>query len=582
MAATYGLGVFNDSLFRQAVMLLALHMGMKENQGTVMTVFTLPYILFAWFAGWLGDRFSKRHVVIGSKLLELLAMVCGAVGICRGDWPLVMAMVFVMALQSCLFGPALNGSIPELYPAAFVPKANARLKVVTTAMILLGVSISSLAMDYTSETWWSVPAGRVVVGFAAVGIALLGVFTSFGVPRRPAAAPHAKLPWRGPVDTVLQVAAIHKDSLLAVTMYANAFIWTIGALFIPLVNVMATEQFGYSDRMAGLLLAAEVVGLAVGGLIGGRIARSRSWTLIMPVGLMGVALLMMLMAAVPVLPGAGPVLAAFALLGLIGIVGGMVLVPSASFVQVRPAPERKGTVLASVNFVTFCGIALSGQVANVLNANMQPTRGFGTAGVVAFLVGLWLCWALRAHMGEAINSFTMWFTRSVLWLRYRVRMRGVEAVAEKGTSGILFLPNHPALIDPVILMSRLYGSFRIRALADEAQIDRFFVRSMAARMGVLPIPDMTRPGAASAGEVREVMARCVQALRNGDNLLLYPAGRIYRGRMEDLAGNSAAETILKELPGVRIVLVRTRGLWGSAFSRASASCPTCWESCCAG
>ena len=34
-------------------------------------------------------------------------------------------------------------------------------------------------------------------------------------------------------------------------------------------------------------------------------------------------------------------------------------------------------------------------------------------------------------------------------LRYRIRMDGVKAIKAKGAGGILFLPNHPALIAPV-------------------------------------------------------------------------------------------------------------------------------------
>jgi len=57
-------------------------------------------------------------------------------------------------------------------------------------------------------------------------------------------------------------------------------------------------------------------------------------------------------------------------------------------------------------------------------------------------------------------------------------------------------------------------------------------------------------------------------LRQGENLLLYPAGRIYRSRWEELGGNSGVEQILERVPDARVVLVRTRGLWGSGFSFA--------------
>ncbi len=172
-----------------------------------------------------------------------------------------------------------------------------------------------------------------------------------------------------------------------------------------------------------------------------------------------------------------------------------------------------------------------------------------------------------------MNRLLTWLVKAVLWLRYRVRITGVDEVARRGRSGILFLPNHPALIDPIILTSHLYGPFAVRALADRGQIDRFFIRWLARRIGVLPIEDVATAGPDAADAVRQAVDKVVAGLRDGDNFILYPAGRAYQGYLEDLGGTSAVEMILRKLPDVRVVLVRTRGLWGSAFSRASGTEP---------
>ncbi|MBN1942957.1 MAG: AMP-binding protein [Phycisphaerae bacterium] len=169
--------------------------------------------------------------------------------------------------------------------------------------------------------------------------------------------------------------------------------------------------------------------------------------------------------------------------------------------------------------------------------------------------------------------FWLWFTRFSLSLRYRVRVIGLEEVRRKGTRGILFLPNHPALIDPVILLSRLWPVFRTRALADKDQIDRFLIRRLARKLNVLPIEESFH-GAYAPDEIQKALGGCTEALKNGENLILYPSGHTYRARLEDLGGNSAVERIVKELPGIRVVLVRTRGLWGSRFSWASGREPS--------
>jgi acyl-CoA synthetase (AMP-forming)/AMP-acid ligase II/1-acyl-sn-glycerol-3-phosphate acyltransferase/acyl carrier protein len=172
-----------------------------------------------------------------------------------------------------------------------------------------------------------------------------------------------------------------------------------------------------------------------------------------------------------------------------------------------------------------------------------------------------------------LNTLIMLLVRAALWLRYRIRVKGLDNIVQKGRSSILFLPNHPALIDPVILVSRLYLPFKVRALADETQIDRPVIRSLARRINVLSIPDLTKAGAQSVNQVRDVMDRCAEALKHRENLVLYPAGRIYRQHLEEVGANSGVERILKALPNVRIVLVRTRGLWGSSASWAGGQAP---------
>lgn len=163
--------------------------------------------------------------------------------------------------------------------------------------------------------------------------------------------------------------------------------------------------------------------------------------------------------------------------------------------------------------------------------------------------------------------------RGLLKLRYRVELDGFAEIAARGRRGILFLPNHPALIDPVILRTHLQPWFAPHMLADRDQVERPVIRSIVRALGGIPMLDPVRHGEISFPDVERALAECAAVLRTGGNLILYPAGRIYRQRYEDLGGNSAVETVLRQAPEARVVLIRTRGLWGSSFSRASGRHP---------
>ena len=159
-------------------------------------------------------------------------------------------------------------------------------------------------------------------------------------------------------------------------------------------------------------------------------------------------------------------------------------------------------------------------------------------------------------------------TKFFLFLRYRIHVSGLEECLREGKQGILFLPNHPALIDPVILCSVLMAKFKVRALANEKQISGTILKYFYKPFGILQLPDIGIAGRSGHEMVLQQLQACVDALKAGDNLLFYPAGRIYRSKYEKLRGNGGVARILDEYPDARIVLVRSKGLWGSEFGRA--------------
>ncbi|HUU23782.1 MAG TPA: 1-acyl-sn-glycerol-3-phosphate acyltransferase, partial [Phycisphaerae bacterium] len=124
-----------------------------------------------------------------------------------------------------------------------------------------------------------------------------------------------------------------------------------------------------------------------------------------------------------------------------------------------------------------------------------------------------------------INALLRIFVKALLSLRYRVRIVGRNRISPAARRGILFLPNHPALIDPIMVLAYLQERFAPRALADKDQIDRFFIRWLARRVGARAIPDMVQYGAGAREKVRQELAWCAEALQRGENVLLYPSGR---------------------------------------------------------
>lgn len=165
-----------------------------------------------------------------------------------------------------------------------------------------------------------------------------------------------------------------------------------------------------------------------------------------------------------------------------------------------------------------------------------------------------------------------------LWFRYRVKVEGLDKLNAKSLnkpSGILFLPNHPAvLIDPACVTLALWKKYPIRPMMIEYMFYDPYIHKIALMIDALPIPNFdTSSNSLKRKKNEEVFQAVVDGLKNKQNFLIYPAGRTKSTSLEIIAGASGVHKIIQSVPDVNIVLVRVKGLWGSSFSRAFTGTP---------
>ena len=152
-------------------------------------------------------------------------------------------------------------------------------------------------------------------------------------------------------------------------------------------------------------------------------------------------------------------------------------------------------------------------------------------------------------------------------LRYRIKVNGYEQLPND--KGVLFLPNHPAEIDPVIVASLVYSRFPVRPLITEPMYNLPILNSVMKWINAIPVPDMEQGFSPyKIRRMEKVLDSTINGLKKGNNVLLYPSGGLQRSGLEKIKGASAVSNILEKYPDVKIVLIRTRGLWGSSFSTA--------------
>jgi long-chain-fatty-acid--[acyl-carrier-protein] ligase len=164
----------------------------------------------------------------------------------------------------------------------------------------------------------------------------------------------------------------------------------------------------------------------------------------------------------------------------------------------------------------------------------------------------WIFWALL---------------RLVLAGRYRVRMHGWEQLREvKGS--ILLMPNHPAYIDPFIIFALFWPWSRMRPLVYAGNFQGVFGRFASKLFNALEVPYFEVANAQARAETEQMVQIVSEGIRQGWSFALWPSGHVTLDGSERLGAARSAADILQEAPDVTVVLVRTRGLYGSSWSYA--------------
>ena len=169
------------------------------------------------------------------------------------------------------------------------------------------------------------------------------------------------------------------------------------------------------------------------------------------------------------------------------------------------------------------------------------------------------------------------FARWLFHLHYDIRTEGGELLRDGKVH--LILPNHPAYVEPPMLCAE-FPDVIIRPMADEAFF-RKAVSGWALRIaGAIVVPDLPATSAdnreQSAAKARQLTTTALEALANGDDILIYPSGHIRHKPVEQIGNRRLAYEVCKGLfahknkdtyASVRVIMVRTTGLDDSFFSK---------------
>src|SRR3954452_989810 len=167
--STQFLGAFNDSLFKQAVVLFVTYQlysnPAKEFQFSAIAqgLFILPFFLFSALSGQLADDHDKARLIRIIKFAEIGIMILGGAGLMLANIPLMLAAVFAMGIHSTFFGPIKYAILPQHLHRDEVLGGTGLVEAGTYIAILLGTILAGVLSARPQS------AAAAVLVIAAVG-----------------------------------------------------------------------------------------------------------------------------------------------------------------------------------------------------------------------------------------------------------------------------------------------------------------------------------------------------------------------------------------------------------------------------
>jgi MFS family permease len=316
-------------------------------------------VLAAPFAGWLGDHYDRRGVMIAADLAA--ACVSAAMAL-TGQAEALVVLLGLSAVAQSPFEPASASAIPNLVEPEDVPRANALVAATGSAGYLVGPLLGGivLGLGASPAALFAVDAATFVVS----AILVASVRRPFG---RGATAEH---------PGVLAGARVilHERSLRLVVAAGMASLVGIGIVHVaayPLSLELDAGTEGYG-AMTALVGGGGVLGAALAGRVL-RAGPERVLVAAFAVQAGGLAL-----------AGVAPVIAvALGGLAIAGAVGGIGEVATTTLMQSRSRDEVRSRVFAAQDGAAHVAYSVAALAGGLIVQLVSARGAFACAAVCA-------------------------------------------------------------------------------------------------------------------------------------------------------------------------------------------------------
>ena len=558
---TQALGAFNDNLYKNALLLLITFGGISaQSDSALLTnlaagLFILPFFLFSPIAGQIADKLEKSKLIRWVKGLEVIIMSLAATAILMGNIWMMMVLLFLMGMQSAIFGPVKFALLPQQLKDEELVGGNALVEMGTFLAILIGTITAGIFFDFEQGQYWI--AGGIVV------FALLGFLSSQYIPRAAANDPNLKINWNPFTEMVNTLQQARENRSVYLSIMAISWFWFIGASYLTQFPNFARDYLGGSTQVVTLLLTLFSLGVAIGSLLCEKLSGHKIELGIVPIGSIGMSIfgidLYFSVTGIQVVDG----MSAMAFIeqaenwrlmfdiAMVSAFGGLFVVPLQALIQHRSDDKNRSQIIAANNMLNAIFMVASAAIGILALVVIELT--IPEYFLVLALMNIVVATYVYSRVPEFVLRFFIWMLGHTL---YRVKDKGLENIPETGP--VVLVCNHVSFVDAMLIGGTYHRPIRFvmdRSIAEMKGLKTFFKIAKT-----IPICSPK----ADIDVYENAFKRIKEELNNGEIICIFPEGKLTTNGEVDTF-KAGIERIIKESP-VPVVPLALGGLWGSVFS----------------
>lgn len=517
----------------------------------------LPFILLLSPAGFISDRFARTHIMRGAAWAAV--GLCGLVWLSylNGWYWLAFGATFLLAVQSAIYSPAKFAFIKELFGKERLAQGNGVVASLSILAILAGTFAFSISFEYfyidelKSEA--EILKAVAPIGFLLTLTAIFELVAMYRLPETPehaeATKNHTRFEWKSFLQGRLfyrDLKPLREQKAIRLSIIGLATFWGIGQVMLAAFPAYFKSVTNIDNTIVIQgILACSGLGIALGAFVAGKLSRNKIELGVLPFAALGIAIGLIILPSIT-----SPTLAALDFF-IIGICGGLFIVPLNSLIQFQAKQGQLGLTLAANNWVqnvtmfTFLSLTVSFALFDLSSR--------GLLFVIAGVATLGFAYTLY----QLPQSFLRLLLMSVMRNRYRVVVQGFKNIPAEG--GALLLGNHVTWIDWAII--QLASPRPVRFVMIRNIYQTWYLKWFFDLAGCIPIEQGVKS--------RKALDTVRERLEAGELVCLFPEGTLSRtGHLAEFKKGyeRACEGLSESVP---IIPFYMHGLWGSQFSRST-------------